>query len=121
MKLPTQGTYERMVLDYLFTVVPRGSRSMKQIKENFGTAIPTSTLERVIESGRADRTIVAFSKAGFALSSEARKLFYAEQAATPTPSVRNVLTGPALHPSKFLKTTGTRDGSDWSQFKSRQL
>lgn len=120
MKLPTQGTYERMVLDYLFTVAPRSNRSMKQIKENFGSDISAASLNRVLESEQMNFRVIS-SGGGFALSAEARKTFHAEKTVTTTPSSRNVLTGPALHPSRYIKTTGTRDGSDWSQFPSRQL
>ena len=120
MKLPAQGTYERMVLNYLFTIQPRGSRSLKQIKENFGVNISTASLERVIESEQMDGRVIC-SRAGFALSAEARKAYYAEKTVMPTPSTRNVLTSPPLDKSRYLKTTGTRPDSDWSQIPSRQL
>lgn len=120
MNLPKQGTYERMVLDGLFTYHPRSSRSIKQIKEKLGANISTASLERVIESEQIDGRIIN-SRGGFALSSEARKAYYAEKSVMPTPSVRNVLTGPSLHPSRYLPTKGTRPDSDWSQFPSRQL
>ena len=120
MKLPAQGTYERMVLDYLLTVAPRSNRSMKQIKENFGKNISAASLSRVIESEQMDGRVIRCGY-GYALSAIARKAYCVEKEVTTTPSSRNVLTGPALHPSRYIKTTGTRPDSDWSQIPSRQL
>lgn len=119
MILPSQGTYERKVLDYLFTIQARMGRPVKSIKENFGSAISEATLLRVIESCQMDGTIIHFSKRGFALSAEARKEYRKREEA-----IAPVAAAPVrkpLNPSLYMNTKGTRPDSDWSQFKSRQL
>ncbi|CAL62429.1 Hypothetical protein HEAR2298 [Herminiimonas arsenicoxydans] len=115
MNLPKQGTYERKVLDYLFTIQPRMGRQIKSIKENFGSSISQATLERVIDAGLIDGTVVHFCHRGFALSAEARKEYRKLQDA-----IAPVAAAPALkvlNPSLHMKTKGTREGSDWSRDK----
>ena len=139
MSLPSKGTRGRVLLDYLATVESQdiggviAALSESLTKNSIRNAIAEMYLRGHVDNlsieqeGEPRRSAitdeVALTQATrYELEdAEDEVAIKANAAALVPPRQVNVLNTPPLNPSRFLKTTGTRPDSDWSQFKSRQL
>ncbi|ABR91438.1 Hypothetical protein mma_2216 [Janthinobacterium sp. Marseille] len=139
MKLPAQGTRGRVVVEYL---AQRDHAQIEAIVSDLAEQLPRKAIRAAVaemydrgvvvnlstqELSEERRTkfsdVVALSEAARDdLEDEEMSVSASKRAASIVPPrVVNVLQSPELSPSLYLNTKGTREGSDWSQFKSRQL
>lgn len=138
MKFPQKGTKGRTLIEYLATVDPMEigevmtalsdqldrSATRTAVSEMYARGLVNNlTVQGSDEPRRSVVTdVIAISQiAIYALDDEDEATIAAKAALLVPPRVVNYLNTPPLDKSRFLKTTGTRPDSDWSQFPSRQL
>jgi hypothetical protein len=139
MSIPAKGTRGRALLDYLATIesqdiagVMEGlvtSLTEKTIRNTIGEMylrghVDNLTIEQEGDSRRSAVTdIIALTQSTrYELEDAEDEIVVAAKAANIVPPRDvNYLNTPPLDKSRYIKTTGTRDGSDWSQFPSCQL
>ena len=138
MSLPAKGTRGRVLIEYLASCEPQQiDEVMTALSESLTRASVRAAVKDMYARGLVNNltiqehgdsrrslitdTVALSQSARYELDDEDEEKVAAKAASLVPPRVVNVMTGPQLHPSKFLNPKGTREGSDWSQFPSRQL